>query len=389
LTWRRLVLLDVALLAFLVIARSLGVLAHEVLGHGLASKLLGASEVYYTISPFGHSWTQPYYAEGTYPGGTAERFGRLAGLGVDLLIGTTTCFLLRKLRRRHGSLHAFLGMFATFSFFSVLAYLVYGWYHGIGDSTWLFLHPEPESGRSPTPWLWILVLPATGLTGFLGTRELLAFLAGHFPLDTASRRAAFTLATVGTITGACVVLRTISGGGASGEGLWAGVGTVGSFVFGAAIAVARHSPPPAPRVELRLVPWLVPVPLAAGAIVLSLLMSDPLERQLGSENARACDELREGRLAEAATTLQALLETIERAWPLGEVRAREWRALVEYNLACACSVGGQRKEALDWFERAVGSGYRDWVWMDQDPGLDQIRHEPRFVEIQTRWRAKH
>jgi hypothetical protein len=249
----------------------------------------------------------------------------------------------------------------------------------------MWLLPVPEAS---TPWLWLVPLPAVAITGFLGTKELLSFLAGHFALDTARRRVFFAATTVGAITAPCVLLFATLGG-LSGW-LVASLATMAAFVLGALVAVLRISPPTAPRVEVRPLSWLIMIPLAAGAIALLVLMSDPFERQLGSENARACDEIRAGRPAEAATILATLLETVEKRSPsLGAVRARSWRALVEYNLACACSKGGQRKEALDWLERAVGSGYRDWVWMDQDPDLDQIRREPRFVEIQTRWRAKH
>ena len=40
--------------------------------------------------------------------------------------------------------------------------------------------------------------------------------------------------------------------------------------------------------------------------------------------------------------------------------------------------------ALDYFERAVNSGYASREWIENDSDFDQIRDNPRFKEILER-----
>src|SRR5262249_51865197 len=52
-----------------------------------------------------------------------------------------------------------------------------------------------------------------------------------------------------------------------------------------------------------------------------------------------------------------------------------------YDTACALSLAGDKKAALDALDRAVKSGFRDFPWMATDKDLDAIRAEPRFETI--------
>jgi tetratricopeptide (TPR) repeat protein len=56
-------------------------------------------------------------------------------------------------------------------------------------------------------------------------------------------------------------------------------------------------------------------------------------------------------------------------------------ALVIYNLACYCSLAGQKRRALDLLSRAIDldAHYRDLLMEESD--FDPIRHDPRFQSL--------
>jgi serine/threonine protein kinase/Tfp pilus assembly protein PilF len=70
------------------------------------------------------------------------------------------------------------------------------------------------------------------------------------------------------------------------------------------------------------------------------------------------------------------VEWIERAVSLD---AEETAIL--YNAACFYSRLGNVEEALDYFERAIDSGYASKEWIENDSDLDPIRNHPRFQAI--------
>jgi len=54
---------------------------------------------------------------------------------------------------------------------------------------------------------------------------------------------------------------------------------------------------------------------------------------------------------------------------------------VLYNAACIYSLLGEVDMALDYFEKAVNSGYASREWIEKDTDFDQIRGHPRFNKI--------
>ena len=52
-----------------------------------------------------------------------------------------------------------------------------------------------------------------------------------------------------------------------------------------------------------------------------------------------------------------------------------------YNLACAYSLMGARKDAVKYLKVAVNSGFKDWASMDKDTDLNNIRKEPGYQEV--------
>ncbi|UCH85119.1 MAG: protein kinase [Candidatus Latescibacterota bacterium] len=55
-----------------------------------------------------------------------------------------------------------------------------------------------------------------------------------------------------------------------------------------------------------------------------------------------------------------------------------------YNTACILSVAGETEEAIDCFDRAIASGYRNKGFILNDPDLDPIRNHPRFLSLMER-----
>ena len=51
---------------------------------------------------------------------------------------------------------------------------------------------------------------------------------------------------------------------------------------------------------------------------------------------------------------------------------------VLYNAACIYSLLGKIDEALDFFEKAIETGFASRKWIESDSDLDPIRNHPRF-----------
>jgi len=60
---------------------------------------------------------------------------------------------------------------------------------------------------------------------------------------------------------------------------------------------------------------------------------------------------------------------------------RQSDPIIHYNLACSCSLLGQADEALDALTHAIEFGYRDLEYMQQDPDLENVRQDPRYLVL--------
>ncbi len=193
--WRRLALLDGALLGLAILASRAALLLHEGVGHGLTAAALGAQRVTLRLSLFGGGFLVP---SGLKTGDGGYALFSLGGIAVNLLTGVTAWIVARRLKRR-GLLYAFLLMFGAGSVGQALFYLANGFYYGEGD-------PQGFVGRegdlSRLQWMWILfVIPFAAVAG-LAARGWLGFLAGHAPVDSTRRRFGWTAATVVVVTAA-------------------------------------------------------------------------------------------------------------------------------------------------------------------------------------------
>ena len=58
-----------------------------------------------------------------------------------------------------------------------------------------------------------------------------------------------------------------------------------------------------------------------------------------------------------------------------------------YHLAAVLALAGAREEALDWLENAVDRGFMNHTFLaTQDPFLESLRGEPRFLDLVQRAR---
>jgi Flp pilus assembly protein TadD len=55
--------------------------------------------------------------------------------------------------------------------------------------------------------------------------------------------------------------------------------------------------------------------------------------------------------------------------------------LMLYNAACFYSRSKEKHLAVKSLKGAVAAGYQDYEWVKRDPDLENIRHEPEFLEF--------
>ena len=55
--------------------------------------------------------------------------------------------------------------------------------------------------------------------------------------------------------------------------------------------------------------------------------------------------------------------------------------VAHYNMACSLSMVGRLNEALASLDNALRLGYRDIAHLMDDPDLDPLRNDPRYVEL--------
>lgn len=64
---------------------------------------------------------------------------------------------------------------------------------------------------------------------------------------------------------------------------------------------------------------------------------------------------------------------------LCQLRRRD--PIVHYNLACSYSLLARVDEALGALQQAIAFGYDDFRYIQQDPDLEHVRGDPRFVAL--------
>ena len=63
------------------------------------------------------------------------------------------------------------------------------------------------------------------------------------------------------------------------------------------------------------------------------------------------------------------------------VRLQPANPTAHYNLACSLALTKHNIAALRALRQAVELGYSDFDWMQQDPDLDALKHQPEFVAL--------
>ena len=63
------------------------------------------------------------------------------------------------------------------------------------------------------------------------------------------------------------------------------------------------------------------------------------------------------------------------------VKLQPGNATAHYNLACSLALSKRKRAALRELQRAVRLGYRDFDWMQQDPDLEALKHDPKFQSL--------
>ena len=55
--------------------------------------------------------------------------------------------------------------------------------------------------------------------------------------------------------------------------------------------------------------------------------------------------------------------------------------IVHYNLACSLSLLGELSNSFKAIKRAIDLGYNDFIFMNNDPDLANLRRDERFIEL--------
>ena len=63
------------------------------------------------------------------------------------------------------------------------------------------------------------------------------------------------------------------------------------------------------------------------------------------------------------------------------VRLQPANPTAHYNLACSLALSRQKSAALRSLRNAIGLGYRDFDWMQQDPDLEALKAHPDFLSL--------
>jgi len=189
----KLPLLDLALLALMILASRVALVVHEVGGHAVPAKVLGAKKVEVRLSPLGGGFVSPTFPKPVSRAGTA--IFDLGGIALNLITGAAAWFAARRLAWR-GLGYVALLFLGVGSVAGAIVYLSSGFYYGSGDP--VGFAPTTED-ISPLQWAWLLFLPAAAAVGWFSPRHFLDFLAGHLPTDTARRRLLAVGATVGLV----------------------------------------------------------------------------------------------------------------------------------------------------------------------------------------------
>src|SRR5690606_11366206 len=63
------------------------------------------------------------------------------------------------------------------------------------------------------------------------------------------------------------------------------------------------------------------------------------------------------------------------------VKLQPQNATARYNLACSLELSKRKINAIRKMRQAVNLGYSDFDWMQQDPDLEALKHEPSFRSL--------
>jgi len=186
---RKLLLLDLQLLALVILASRAALLVHEVGGHALPAWVFGGGGITIRLSMLGGGsveWEREFH-------GWRGMVSSLGGIFLNLATGALAWVLSRRMKR-DGPAVASLLIFGAGSVAGAIVYLANGFYYGSGDPVGF----APDSGElSRAQWIWILFLPPAFGVGWLACRHFIEYLSSHLALERTVARAGWLIGTAG------------------------------------------------------------------------------------------------------------------------------------------------------------------------------------------------
>lgn len=204
LPWKKILLLDLLLLSFLILGTRLATLVHEILGHALFSLLTGGAVKGIRISLFGGGNVYHALPDGA---GVPSLFAvALSGIALNLVTGAAV--ILRPWKSENPKIgHALWILFGLASLLGGLAYGALGFYYGEGDPVdWM-------SGPGyPSAWFCVPFLAAAPFSAFAAVDAYLKWMEGWLPGGRSGiQRLGLVAATLGIALASYAGFYTLSG----------------------------------------------------------------------------------------------------------------------------------------------------------------------------------
>ena len=188
-SFRTLLVFNLALLALLILMSRLALVLHEGGGHALPAWAFGAEALHVRMSPLGGGYVS--WKGAVDPSRMAVV--KLGGIVLNLLSGAAAWWAARRMKSR-GLAHLALLFFGVGSVGGSIAYLSNGLYYGSGDPTGFAPSTLDISGLQP---LWLLGPPLGAALAWWAARHWSEVLSARVAPAGPAGRWGWTLATLG------------------------------------------------------------------------------------------------------------------------------------------------------------------------------------------------
>jgi hypothetical protein len=126
-------------------------------------------------------------------------------------------------------------------------------------------------------------------------------------------------------------------------------------------------------------------------LTLSLQAQSPSSKQVFAfyamkQNAEVMNAFNQKEYKTAIKLLDDFVKAYQKLDKPDQTEFADVLSMCYYNYACAYSLLKKKGKALDYFQKAIDAGYKDYNHATKDTDLDYIRKEKKFEELMKRIR---